>query len=828
MSLRLALATTTFIFAQLAPAAPQPLKPLSSGALQLSLQKLETLGSVLYVAAHPDDENTKLIAYLANGALVDTTYLSLTRGGGGQNLVGGDLGEKLGMIRTQELLAARRIDGGQQRFSRAIDFGFSKTPEESLAIWDQEAVLADTVWTIRSLRPDVIISRFSLEPGYTHGHHTAAALLAKEAFSAAADPTRFPEQLEFVEPWAAKRLLWNTSPWFYQRRGIEFDSTGMLAVETGGYHPLLGAAYSEIAAASRSAHKSQGFGATPDLGPSTEHFVTLAGSEPEGGLFSGIDTTWSRVPNAEPVAAAIRRAMEAFDPLQPERSVPHLIEAHRALSTLPAGFWRSQKLQDLELAIAAGLALDVECIAATPSAVPGAEVALQLNAIHRSSLPVEITWAPPGAEPASTPETLPDNQLFTASKTVRIPEDTRISQPYWLRSPAKPGRFVVDDPTQIGDPENPPALPVQVTVSVAGYPLNFEIPTTHNFNDPVDGETKLPFAITPPVMANLEESIHIFSQSKAKPFTARILARDHIPSGSLRFAVTNGWRVEPERIDFSAKAGEEIEVSPRLIPSPEPSETTLRASLHVGDRTYTRGYAPLKYRHIPELALFPPAEASAVLLDVKTAGSRVGYIPGAGDTIPEALRRIGYETDTLSETDMAADRLANYDAIVLGIRALNTNDRIGFYMPALFEYAKNGGVVILQYNTNRGLKTDNFSPYPLNISRDRVTNERAAMRFLAPDHPVMHYPNTISELDFEGWVQERGLYFADSWDPAFTPIFSANDPGESPVDGGLLIARLGGGYFVYSGLSWFRQLPAGVPGAYKLFANLVSLGHVSE
>ncbi|MDQ8194175.1 PIG-L family deacetylase [Coraliomargarita sp. SDUM461004] len=817
------------MLSQFVAAVPRPIEPLASGDLQLSLQKLATLGSVLYVAAHPDDENTKLIAYLANGERVDTTYLSLTRGDGGQNLIGGDLGEKLGLIRTQELLAARRVDGGQQRFSRAIDFGYSKTPEETLAIWDKNAALADTVWAIRSLRPDVIITRFSLEAGYTHGHHTASALLAKEAFTAAADPTRFPEHLEFVEPWAAKRLLWNTSKWFYQRRGIEFETKGIFSVETSGYNQLLGKAYSEIAAHSRSCHMSQGFGATPVLGESQEYFKTLAGTDPDGSLFSDIDITWGRVPNSGKVATAIQQAIADFDPLNPERVVPHLIEAHRELSALPASFWQAKKLQDLERVLAACLALDVESIATQASAVPGAVVSLKLNAIQRGSLSVSIAFAASEAGLATaTSYDLVSNQLLTTSENIRIAEDAPISQPYWLRAAADKGSYTVDEISQIGDPENAPALPMYLQVTVAGESITFTIPTTYNFNDPIHGESKLPFTVTPPVMVNLEESTHILGQSEPRDFSARVIARSEIPAGTLHFEVSQGWRVEPASISFSAEAGEELLLSAQLIPPTEAGETILRASVEVDGRSYTRGYEALDYQHIPQQTLFPVAEARAVLLDVKTAGHRIGYIPGAGDTIPEALQRIGYTVDTLVEADMNHATLSDYDAIVFGIRALNTNDRVGFYMPALFEYAKQGGVVVLQYNTNRGLKTMDYAPYPFTITRDRVTDETAEMRFLAPKHPVMHFPNTITAADFDGWVQERGLYFADDWDAAYTPIFSANDAGESPLDGGLLIAQTGEGYFVYSGLSWFRQFPAGVPGAYRLFANLMSLGQVSE
>jgi hypothetical protein len=552
-------------------------------------------------------------------------------------------------------------------------------------------------------------------------------------------------------------------------------------------------------------------------------------------LFSGVDISWGRVPNSENVAKGIQQAIAGFDPLNPESAVPYLIEVHRALTELPTSFWQSKKLEDLGRVIAACLALDVESIATQASAVPGSDVSIGLHVIQRSSLPITIAFASTEAGLSeATVYDLKTNQLLNVSNTNRIAEDSAISQPYWLRAAAEKGSYVVDELNQIGDPENPSALPAYLKLSVAGYPITFEIPTTYNFNDPINGETKLPFTVTPPVMVNLEERTHILGQSEPRTFNVRVIARTVIPSGTVHFEVSNGWSVEPASISFSAEAGEELLLTSQLIPPAEAGETTLRASVQLPGqdgqvgRSYTRGYAPLDYDHIPHQVLFPVAEARGVLLDVKTAGHRIGYIPGAGDTIPEALQRIGYTVDTLTEADMTYDILTDYDTVVFGIRALNTNDRIGFYMPALFEYAERGGVVVLQYNTNRSLKTMDYAPYPFTITRGRVTDETAEMRFLAPNHRVMHFPNTITAADFEGWVQERGLYFADDWDAAYTPIFSANDANESPLDGGLLIAQIGKGYFVYSGLSWFRQFPAGVPGAYRIFANLMSLGQVSE
>ncbi len=800
------------------------IEPMTAGRLELELSKLDTLGSVLYVAAHPDDENTNLIAYLANGEKVHTTYLSLTRGDGGQNLLGTDLGEKLGLIRTQELLAARRIDGGEQRFTRANDFGFSKTPEETLKIWGKQEILGDLVWTIRLTRPDVIITRFPMEEGFTHGHHTASTWLAKEAFTAAADPTAFPEQLKSVQPWAAKRIIWNTSSWYYSQRGIDFETAGLLNEDVGVFNPLLGKSYPEIAALSRTSHKTQGFGATPVLGKSIDYFQPLDGDSTTDSIFAGINTTWKRVPDSSAVQAAIEKAVVAYSPSDPSRCVPDLIAAHRALSALPEQFWKSVKLYDLEKVIAACIGLDVESISKVPSVVAGGAVEVSLNAVQRSNFEVTLAFSRAGTL-LGDPQKMIANQLYQSAEKFGLPVGLENSQPYWLTQPHELGSYVVSNPLQIGTPENPPVLPIGVRLTVSGYELNYLIPTTYNFNDPVRGEVKEPLVVTPPVMVNLSEPIQIFADSTPRKFTARIIAKSDISNGKLRFVTLDGWTTEPETIDFNLKAGGEMSVEANLIPPATAGQSALKAELQVGGKTYHRGFERLEYNHIPAQTLFPVAEASLVSLDVKKAGARIGYIPGAGDEIPEALRRMGYVVDSLTEQDMNQEILSRYDAVVLGIRVLNTNPRIGFYFPALFEYADAGGTVVLQYNTNAGLKTGNFSPYPLTLSRDRVTEETAEMRVLAPDHPVMNFPNKITAADFDGWVQERGLYFPSQWDPAFTPIFSANDAGEKPLDGGLLIARHGRGWFVSTGLSWFRELPAGVPGAYRIFANIVSLSH---
>src|SRR5512132_4288243 len=363
---------------------------MNGSEIQLALQKLNVLGRVLYIAAHPDDENTNLMAFWANGSLYDAAYLSVTRGDGGQNLIGSELGERLGVIRTEELLAARRIDHARQFFTRAIDFGFSKTPDETMRIWDHDKILADVVWVVRNFRPDVMVTRFSPEDQKTHGHHTASAILAQEAFSAAADPNRFPEQLAFVKPWQATRLVWNTSPFFFTNRSLPFDPTGLTVLEAGGYNPLLGKAYTEIAAASVSMHKSQGVGRPPLRGARKEYFKPLEGQPMTTSLFEGIDTSWARVANSKSVAAEIRQIISKFNPADPAGSVPDLLKLRQAMTGIHDESWIAEKKAQLDKIIAACLGLHVEASTATEAFAPGQTATIKLEAINRSNIRVTL------------------------------------------------------------------------------------------------------------------------------------------------------------------------------------------------------------------------------------------------------------------------------------------------------------------------------------------------------------------------------------------------------------------------------------------------------
>ena len=807
---------------------------MNSAEIRLALEKLNVLGRVLYAAAHPDDENTGLISFWANSSLYETAYLSVTRGDGGQNLIGPELRERLGVIRTQELLAARRIDHGRQFFTRAIDFGYSKSVDETLRIWDREKILADTVWVIRKFRPDVIVSRFALEDDVTHGHHTASARLTQEAFHAAADPKRFPEQLKFVQPWQSTRLLWNTSEFFFRARNIPFDPKGLIQIEAGGYQPLLGKSYAEIDAASRTMHKSQGFGVNIERGAQKEFFKLLDGKPvEEGHLFSGVDASWSRVPKATGVAAKINGIIGGYDLKQPSKSVPALIDLRRALLKIGNDFWVSEKLAALDVIIAACLGLHMEAVSEKAAAQPGETLNLQIEAINRSAVPVKFKTIRllASADAIAVDAALPEGELITKKVPVKIPDTLPFSQPYWMREPGTLGTFAVAEQTLIGQPENPPAFPVLLAMEVGGEEIVYELEPRFRKVERVAGETSQPLVIAPSAFVDLPRPVFIFGTAEPKTLHVRVIASAETVKGEVALEAPAGWKVEPASAPIELYGAEsETTCIFQVTPPSSPGEGTLRAVLRLPSAEKLAAFSRqrIEYPHIEPQVLISPAQAQVVRAEIENKGALIGYLPGAGDAIPESLREIGSDVKVLNDGDVNPDNLARFDAVVVGVRATNTHPaRVAAWQPGLMAYAKQGGVVIYQYNTTPGPKPEHI-PYPLKVSRERVTDENAEMRILAPDHPLLNFPNKITGEDFKGWAQERGLYFASEWDAAWQPIFSSNDPGSKPLDGGQLVARVGKGWFIYTGYAWFRQLPAGVPGAYRIFANMISLGAAAE
>ncbi|HMF81364.1 MAG TPA: PIG-L family deacetylase, partial [Candidatus Acidoferrum sp.] len=570
-----------------ADAPPSFPEATSGGEIQLALQKLNVLGRVLYIAAHPDDENTNLMAFWANGSLYETAYLSITRGDGGQNLIGPELRERLGVIRTEELLAARRLDHAQQFFSRAVDFGFSKTADETLRIWDHEKILSDVVWVIRKFRPDVIVTRFSPEDHLTHGHHTASAILAEEAFAAASDPNRFPEQLALVKPWRPTRLVWNTSPFFFTNRNLPFDPTGLTILEAGGYNPLLGKAYTEIAAASVSMHKSQGVGRPPLRGARKEYFKPLEGKPMTSALFDGVDTNWSRVANSERVAAKIRQIISDFHPADPAASIAELLELRQALSELKDGDWVSEKKAELDQIIAACLGLHVEASTTNATITPGQTADIKLEAINRCNIPVTLQEVrfPLSGDSTRIDKALPPDELIAKNVSCKIPENTPYSQPYWLRQPGTLGTFAVDDQKLIGLPENPPHLPMEITLQVSGQELRYVVDTRYRTVDPVAGELRQSLVIAPPVFTDFANPVLMFATNQPKSVSVRVIASTGPVKGQLKLTAPDGWHVDPAAVQIDLKGANAETVAAFTVKPPEQdSEGTLRAIASIEGR----------------------------------------------------------------------------------------------------------------------------------------------------------------------------------------------------------------------------------------------------
>jgi LmbE family N-acetylglucosaminyl deacetylase len=818
----------------------QPSEKYNASEIQLAIKKLTILGSVLYIAAHPDDENTRLITYFSNEKLYNTAYISLTRGDGGQNLVGTELNELLGVIRTQELLQARKIDGGKQFFSRAKDFGFSKNPDETFRIWDREKVLSDIVWVIRKFRPDVMINRFNTEPGKTHGHHTASAILAQEAFEAAADKNKFPEQLKYVDVWQAKRLLWNTNWWFYGSEK-DFKTEGLLKIDVGDYNQLLGESCTEIAAKSRSMHKSQGFGAGGTRGVSLEYLEHVKGPKAERDIFDDINSGWSRLDGGEKVNKVLQKALSDFKPENPSLSIDILLEAKNVINSLPESYWKKIKLEELQNVIKTCLGLYLESAASQSMMSPGQPVSLNIEMINRSEIPVELKKIGYRFSEKDSlfnfqdisfiPLALKNNVSNINSVKIDLPLNTAYTQPYWLKKEGTTGMFTVEDQNLIGLPENPSAVEVIYSIDVKGHSFTYASPLIFKKTDPVKGEQYSPFEITPPLFINLSERIFVFGNEKPKMLAVKVKAADNNVNGTLKLVLPQGWKAEPVSIPFDLKSkGAEADFSFKVFPSANEMTSELKVIAEIGKNVYDLGLTSIKYDHIPSQALFPKAVAKLVKLNLKKKGENIGYVMGAGDEVPAALSQVGYKVSILKEESMNAENLKNFDAIIIGIRAYNTQERLKFYQKNLMAYTRNGGTLIVQYNTLPGrtsenkLVIDSIGPYPFKLSNERVTEENATVRFLKPNHLLLNTPNKITDQDFENWIQERGLYFPNEWSKEYETIISCNDTGETAKDGGILFAKYGKGNYIYTSYSWFRELPAGVPGAFRIFANLISVG----
>jgi LmbE family N-acetylglucosaminyl deacetylase len=807
--------------------------PVTGPAILQELRAFRETGSVLYLAAHPDDENTQLITYLARGRDYRTAYLSLTRGDGGQNVLGPEFGDELGLIRTEELLSARRVDGGLQYFSRARDFGFSKDYRQTLTKWDHQEVLADVVRVIRTFRPDVVITRFSPEPANTHGHHTASAALALEAFALSGDPKAFPEQLGSLAPWRPRRLLWNS---FGPGRGIPEDSgPGVIHMAIDGTDPVTGASFAMLAARSRSMHQTQGFAnfsvAAGGGGARTESFRLLAGEPADTGIMDGVDTTWGRIPGGAGVGSHADEAVARFNPADPAASVPVLLLLKAEVAALPQDPLVVQKGLQLDSILQHCLGLTVETTVPSAEIVPGEALGMHHTALVRSAVPVKwmgVRYPGTGPDAGHAVELRPgEGASFDAIRI--LPVETPPSQPYWLREEGTEGMFRVGEPALIGMPENPPAVPLEDVFEVGGQTLLVPDEPVRVTSDPAKGDLLRRLDVIPPVSLHLSSSVELFAPGATREIAIDLLSSRALTSGKLQLDAPPGWKVSPASLDFDlAAAGARARFTFAVTAPAEASAGNLSAWTIVGGTRFSNQRVEIHYPHIPPLLLQPAARLRVVSLDLAIRGRKVGYLPGAGDSVAESLAQMGYAVTPLSGADLNPEKLRDFDAVVIGIRAFNTRTDLASGLPALFAYAESGGTVVEQYNTP-ALQTQQLAPFALKLSRDlprfRVTDEHAVVSLLAPDNPAFTGPNRIVPADFDGWVQERGLNFPSEWDKEhFVSLLACSDTGEPPLTSGLLVAKYGRGYFVYTGLSFFRQLPAGVPGAYRLFANLVSLG----
>jgi len=826
--------STLLVLAAVGNTLGQDFKPKSSAELFHDLQRLNFLGNVLYVAAHPDDENTRLISYLTHNTHANTAYLSLTRGDGGQNLIGTEIRELLGVLRTQELLAARAIDGGQQFFTRANDFGFSKTPDETLEIWNKDAVLSDVVRRIRAFRPDIIINRFDHRtPGTTHGHHTSSAMLSMEAFDLAADPNAYPDQLKALTTWQPSRIFFNTSWWFYgsEENFQKASKNGLVGVDVGVFYPSLGISNNEIASLASSKHLCQGFGRLNSRGEEMEYLELLKGSIPhKQDLFDGINTTWTRIPEGEAIQALLIPIEEKFDFKNPANHLPDLLQAYTLIEQIEDPFWRTQKSNQLKNLIKDISGIHLAFESRKPFATLGETINTALKLLARNTEMVrvegvEITGVK--AKHTILDERLERNRNTTISLPLEIEQSASLSNPYWLNETPSLGLYEVTNTDLIGLPESLPAVSARVRLNFDGTRIPFDLPLVHRFAEPDKGELWERFKVVPALSVSLSSEVVLFADKEAKEITVNVQSFAENQRGSLSLNLPKEWEVEPHTQAFELfEEGERLQLSFKITPPKNATEAVAEVSAKVNTHTYTKKSVPIRYDHIPTQRVLVDAQAKFVRLDLKRRGESVGYVMGAGDKIPESLEAIGYDVTLLDPLTLNAAALNNYQAVILGIRALNVLDELALKKQELLTYMSQGGVVISQYNTSSrsGNNEVSIAPFPLVISRDRVTEEDARVTLLKPSHPVLSFPNSLTEKDFEGWVQERGLYFPNQWDNAYTPLLEMADQSENPKQGSLLVAPVGKGYFVYTGLSFFRELPAGVPGAYRLMANIISLG----
>jgi LmbE family N-acetylglucosaminyl deacetylase len=857
-------------FPSLAEAQVRPVYSRGAAGMAQILGRLRTTASLLQTAAHPDDEDTALIARTARGDHARVAYLSITRGEGGQNAIGPELGEALGVIRTEELLQARALDGGEQFFTRAFDYGFSKTLDEAVRKWGKDEVLGDVVRIIRTYRPLVIASRFSGTDTDGHGQHQYAGHIVPEAFRAAADPSRFPEQIaEGLRPWKAKRLLAGD----FSRR------EGSVVVETGIYDPVLGRTYYEIAAEGRSQHKSQEMGALELRGPQATAYRLVEGMPFTGdGMFGGIDTSLVGIASlaglpegvitAElaQIQSAVERATAEYNALRPAEILPHLAEGlrvtRRARAKLREGkspayaeadFLLSHKEEEFEEALgrAAGVVLDATAGTATVVGGDTLQAAVRLFvpqgspvAVKKLELRAPRGWKSEAAAEPPVPQTgfrrTRESAPHAAYYRVTVPRDAPVTTPYFLEQARQGDRYVWGKEAPQGRPFEPALLHGVAELEAHGVAFTATAPVQYRYADDIRGELRRAVDVVPAASIALDPPLWVVPSGTANSpgrtnapvsLTARVCsnaAREL--AGEVSLQVPAHWNVEPAKAAFALRTQGECATSQFQVTAPgglAQGRYPIDAEARWNGEAFRQRQQVIAYPHINTHRIYQPARTEVVVANLKVAPVKVGYIMGSGDEVPEAIRRMGLPVTLLDENELSTGDLSRFDVIVVGIKAANVRPDFVANNGRLLNYMRHGGTLIVQFQQEEYMR-NRMPPYPASIEsrspgRARVAEETAPVKILEPDHPALSFPNRITEADFEGWVHERSLYNFTTFAPEYVPLLESGDTGEAGQRGGHLYAEVGKGRYVYTSYVWFRQLPAGVPGAYRLFANLLSL-----
>jgi LmbE family N-acetylglucosaminyl deacetylase len=799
----------------------QQVRPASSAKIYHEISQLRHLTNVLYFAAHPDDENTRLLAYLVNDKHLRTAYLSLTRGDGGQNILGDELGAGLGLIRTHELMEARKLDGAEQFFTRAIDFGFSKNYTETFKHWNADQLTSDAVWVIRKYRPDVIICRFPPNEMAGHGQHAASAIIAEKAFKAAGDASQYPDQLGTYAVWQPKRILQNT----YRFGDRNTTSEDQFKIPVGQYEPLLGMGVGELAGISRSVHKSQGAGTPSTPGIQTEYFKTVGGDEPQKSLFDGIDITWNRVGRQE-IGDNIKQILKDYNFKHPEESLPALIALRKQIVTVKDEYWRTEKLEELDNVILHCAGIMAELYTQQQESVAGNTLPFTLKIVARAEMPVKVTNIKWLNKDSTTNITLNDDSLITLQTNITIPNSTLPSEPYWLKyAPQDAGHYTITDKQDRGYPEEPNELNAIIALKIGDNTLSLPVPLSYKKLDPTRGDVVEALRIVPDITLSFTSNLLVPEADGSLNTSIHIHSFKNINNATLNIT-GNNLNKALSGVKLAKDQDTLINVKFTAVEMKATGTNDFEMNVYISadGKTYNKTQHLIQYEHIPTLQYFTPAKAKLLHNNWKVTAKRIGYIEGAGDNTVSLLRLAGLQVDILKDADINVEKLKKYDAIITGIRAVNVEKKMEYWMPTLLKYANNGGTLVMQYNTLQDLSTKNMGPYPFTLSSLRVTEEDAKVTITNPTNKLMTYPNKIDDNDFAGWVQERGLYYPTKWDEHYQTLYKMNDTGEDALSSATLYTPYGKGHYIYTSLSFFRQFPAGNKGAVRLFMNMLSVG----